>query len=92
MTKTKGLKPKSRVPGRDSNPFGWDGNNRIYNLGKKYEKSFAQLAEGQPAENVKLYSDFLRRTKFEGISLVRQINYMRTLKITHFCRLFAKIT
>lgn len=80
MTEKTGLEPKRKVPGRDSNPSEWDGNNRIYNLGKKYEKSFETLTEGQPAENVKLYSDFLRRTKFEGISLVRQINYMRALK------------
>jgi len=81
MTKKDGLQPISRAPDWVSNRASeWDGNNRIYNLGKKYEKSFAMLTEGQPEENVKLYSDFLRRTKFEGISIVRQINYMRALK------------
>ena len=87
MTDALRFEPKSASPDWAVNHLGkrseWElelGNNRIYDLGRDYERSFADLTAGQPQENVEIYTDFLRRAKFEGISLVRRINYMRALK------------
>jgi len=60
---------------------GWDcDNNRIYNLGKTYENNLNWLLENQPDSNRGIYTDFLKRMQFEGISEVRRINYMRALR------------
>jgi len=79
---------KSEVPVWDNNQkvktSEWDlelGNNRIYNLGREYERCFADLIDGQSKENVELYSEFLGRAKFEGIGIVRRRNYMRALRM-----------
>lgn len=87
MKTTTGFGLKSEVPAWDCNQkvkaSEWDldeGNNRIYNLRRTYERDFNRLVQGQPTENCELYADFLKRMKFEGISPVRQINYMRALR------------
>jgi len=82
MTETLRSEPDSKTPkqtvNRKVNSSEWDldeGNNRIYNLRLTYERDFNRLVSGQPAENCKVYADFLKRMKFEGMSVVRQINY-----------------
>lgn len=58
-----------------------EGNNRIYNTERAFQSEFERLAEGQPKENLRAYEDFLKRTKFEGISMVRRLNYLRALRV-----------
>jgi len=75
-----GTELEGNVPKRALNE--WDsGNNRIYHIRATYEREFLRLAEGQPDENVKTYIDFLKRRKFEGISVVRRLNYIRALQV-----------
>lgn len=79
MDTTKGTELNGNVPKRAPNE--WDsGNNRIYKIRKTYEREFMKLAEGEPEENLRLYVDFLKRVKFEGISIVRRLNYLRALR------------
>jgi len=62
----------------------WDidsGNNRIYSIRRTFEREWNRLVDGQPKENVDLYKRFLKRTKFEGIGVVRRLNYIRALQV-----------
>ena len=61
-------------------PNEWD-NNQIYNISRTYERHFARLIARQPKENVELYTRFLKRMKIAGISIVRRLNYIRSLLI-----------
>lgn len=77
------LNQKVNAPKRDFNPLGFEweetGNNRIYRIDGKYERNVERLLSGTPKENTELYLAFLRRAKFEGISIVRRLNYIRAL-------------
>jgi len=57
------------------------GNNRIYDIDKTFERQYSMLVKGQPKENVELYRDYLKRAKFEGISVVRRVNYIRAMRV-----------
>jgi site-specific recombinase XerC len=57
------------------------GNNSIYDIDKTFERQYSMLVKGQPKENVELYRDYLKRAKFEGISVVRRVNYIRALRV-----------
>lgn len=76
MDKKPRCEPKRKMPGRALDE--WD-NNRIYRIGATYAKEFLRLQEGEPPENVRAYADFLKRAEFEGISVVRRLNYIRAL-------------
>jgi len=85
MDKTKGHEPISAPPDWAVNQkvrsSEWDSdNNRIYNLSRTYKRSFNKLLENQPDVNRRICTDFFKRMRFEGISQVRQINYMRALQ------------
>ncbi len=84
MDKTMGSGLNGNVPewglGQKGKAQEWEcDNNRIYNLGKTYERRFSRLLESQPDANRGIYTDFFNRARFEGISPVRQLNYMRAL-------------
>ena len=88
MNTKKGPEPIGKLPkwdfNRRVNVSEWDidqGNNRIYNISRTYEREFKELVKDQPPENVKIFEDFLKRMKFEGISVVRRLNYIRALKL-----------
>ena len=84
----KDLNRKGIVPKWDSdktvNVSEWDidqGNNRIYNISQTYQREYSKLLSGEPKENVELYDRFLKRMRFEGISVVRRLNYLRALNV-----------
>ena len=74
------------VPNTDSNRIvkvsEWDsdcGNNRIYSISRTFEREFERLLAMQPS-NAASYTAFLKRTRIEGISIVRRLNYIRALQ------------
>lgn len=72
--------PKGNVPGRALTE--WDsGNNRIYRIGATYLKELSKLIADEPVANARIYSEFLKRAEFEGISAVRRLNYIRALLV-----------
>jgi hypothetical protein len=72
------FEPNGELPKATSNSE-WD-NNRIYDIARSYERGYARLVDGQTRKNKRIIDDFLKRMQFEGISLVRRINYMRALQ------------
>lgn len=79
MNTKKGVELEVNKPKRELNE--WDsGNIGIYSLAKNYERQIEKLFDGQPEENVRAYTDFLKRAKFEGISISRRGNYLLALR------------
>lgn len=80
MDKKPRYEPKGNVPGRALTE--WDsGNNRIYQIGATYAKELLKLNANEPIANARTYSEFLKRAEFEGISVVRRLNYIRALLV-----------
>jgi len=60
----------------------WDsdqGNNRIYSISRTFDREFKRLLAMQP-KNAESYTAFLKRTRIEGIGVVRRLNYIRALQ------------
>lgn len=78
MDTKKGTGLEVTKPKRELNE--WDSKVGIYNLATNYERQIEKLFDGQPEENVRAYTDFLKRAKFEGISISRRGNYLLALR------------